>query len=62
MKSTERLMLNGRGALKSFPWPGRVGELTAINNIGRTRRLARRKKTALIGKSVPTIFVQDGDL
>ena len=55
-------MLNGRGALKPFPRPGRVGELTAINNIGRTRRLARSKKTALIGKSVPTIFVQDGDL
>ena len=55
-------MLNGRGALKPFPWPGRVGELTVINNIGRTRRLARSKKTALIGKSVPTIFVQEGDL
>ena len=57
-------MLNGRGALKPFPRPGRVGELTVINNIGRTRRLARSKKTALIiiGKSVPTIFVQEGDL
>ena len=50
VKSTERLMLNGRGALKPFPQPGTVGELTAINNIGRTRRWARSKKTALIGK------------
>ena len=26
-------MLNGTGALKPFPRPGTVGELTAINNI-----------------------------
>ena len=32
------------------------GELTAIKNIGRTRRRARSKKTVLDG-SVPTIFV-----
>ena len=55
-------MLNGRGARKPFPWPGTVGELTAINNIGRTRRWAGSKKTALTGESVPTIFVQDSDL
>ena len=55
-------MLNGTGALKPSPQPGTVGELTAIDNIGKTRRWARSKKTALIGKSVPTAFVQDGDL
>jgi len=55
-------MLNGTGALKPFPWPDTVGELTVINNIGRTRRWARSKNAALIGKSVPTIFVPDSDL
>ena len=34
----------------------RFGELTAINNIWRTRRRARSEKTEL-GGSVPTIFV-----
>ena len=55
-------MLNGRGAFKPLTRPGTVGELTAINNIGRTRRWARSKTTPLTGESVPTIFVQDSDL
>ena len=36
----------------------RFGDLTAINNIGRTRRWARSEKTVLDG-SVPTIFIWD---
>ena len=36
----------------------RFGELTAIDNIGRTRRRARSEKTVL-GGNVPTIFVWD---
>ena len=48
--------------LPSQCWCVRLGELTAINNIGRTRRWARtekrknKNKTAL-GGSAPTIFV-----
>ena len=44
--------------LPSQCWRARFGELTAIINIGRTRRRARSKKTVL-GGSVPTIFVWD---
>ena len=42
-------------------WCARFGELTAIKNIGRRRRRARTKQTAL-GGSVPTIFVWDYSL
>ena len=36
----------------------RVGELIAINNIGKTKRRARSEKTVLDG-SVPPIFIRD---
>ena len=38
-------------------WCARFGELTVINNIGRTRRRAETEQTAL-GGNVPSIFVE----
>ena len=38
-------------------WCARFGELTVINNIGRTRRRAKTEQTAL-GGNVPSIFVE----
>ena len=59
IKLQSQLKLLGHFAvfLPSQCWCARFGELTVINNIGRTRRRAKTENTAL-GGSVPTIFVE----
>ena len=57
-KSQSKLLGHLTVFLPSQCWCATFGELTAMNNIGRTRRRARSKQTAL-GGSVPTIFVWD---
>ena len=60
-KSQSKLLGHLTVFLPSQCWCATFGELTAMNNIGRTRRRARSKQTAL-GGSVPTIFVWDYSL
>ena len=59
IKLQSQLKLLGHFAVFLPPqcWCARFGELTAINNIGRTRRPAKTEQTAL-GGSVPSIFVE----
>ena len=58
LQSQLKLLRHFAVFLHSQCWCARFGEFTAINNIGRTRRQARSKKTAL-GGCVWTIFVLD---